>query len=278
MSFSERIGLKQRPPIQLESMDEALRNGLFNIVHPFLLEGLRDSRTAHRRPWQNRFNSMWSDFFRLPLYKSPANYAGDAKPNAFIHEFFRDAEWNRVYDAVEYLVELSTGSLSEAFNAVLEREVAGYRILNGVVTPISDASQLGAIQSGLDASGEARLSSVNSHLATSLRLLSDRENPDYRNSIKEAISAVESLTSIVTDKTKPDLKDALRELEQSGTLHPALKGAFQKLYGWTSDENGVRHALMEASPIDFADAQFMLVACSAFVYFIVAKLAHSEGK
>ncbi len=267
------MGLKQKSPIQIESMDDALRNSLFNVAHPFLLEGLRTSKIAARAPYKRRFNAMWSDFFKLPVHKSPANFAGAAEPNAIISEFFQTAGWNRVYDAVEYLVALSEGVLSDDFNYVLRREVSGYRILNGLVTPISDSVQIGAIQSGLDASGEAELAGVNSHLATSLRLLSDREQPDYRNSIKEAISAVESLASVVTGQSKPNLKDALRELEQAGTLHPALKGAFQKLYGWTSDEDGVRHAIMENSNLDFADAQFMLVASSAFVHFMVAKLA-----
>lgn len=271
------MGLKQKPAIQLESMDEALRNSLFNVARPFLLEGLSSSKISSRRPWKDRFNRMWSGFFKLPLHDSPANYAGDKKPNAFIYDFFQNADWNRVYDAIEFLVYLSNERLSADFNDVLEREVAGYRILNGVVTPISDAAQIEAIQSGLEASSETRLSGVNSHLATSLRLLSDREQPDYRNSIKEAISAVESLASVVTGQKRPNLKDALRELERSETLHPALKGAFLKLYGWTSDEDGVRHALMENSELDFADAQFMLVTSSAFVHFMVAKLADEQA-
>lgn len=89
MSFSQRMGLKQKPAIQLESMDEALRNSLFNVVRPFLLEGLADSTTANRGLSKGRFNKMWSGFFKLPLHKSPANYAGDANSNAFIYDFLK---------------------------------------------------------------------------------------------------------------------------------------------------------------------------------------------
>lgn len=270
------MGLRQKPSIQLESMDDALRNSLFNVVNTYLLEGLRSSRIIERRPYKNRFNRLWADFFKQPLHESPVNTAGHTRATDFVYIFFRDASWNVVYDAIEFLVSLSGGRLSEKFNHVLEREVAGYRILDGVVTPISDAAQISAIESGLQASSQTKLSGVNNHLATSLRLLADRKQPDYRNSIKESISAIESLAAVVTDQKKPNLKDALRELEQSGTLHPALRGAFLKLYGWTSDEDGVRHALMESSDLDFADAQFMLVASSAFVHLMVAKLAVNE--
>ena len=56
-------------------------------------------------------------------------------------------------------------------------------------------------------------------------------------------------------------------------LHPALAGAFQKLYGYTSDADGIRHALMEESNLDLADASLMLVACSGFVSYLLAKNA-----
>ena len=55
-------------------------------------------------------------------------------------------------------------------------------------------------------------------------------------------------------------------------LHPALKAAFGSLYGYTSDESGVRHALTEdGRTVDFHEAKFMLVVCSAFVNFVNGK-------
>jgi hypothetical protein len=273
MSFSERMGYREQRPIQIESMDLALRNGLFNVAKRLLLVGLARSNSHDRAPWVKAFNGAWSLFFKLPLHTSPAQYAGDKAPNEFIYKFFSEAEWSRVYDFVEFIVEQSEGRSASAFNEVLEREVAGYRVLEGIVVPISDSTQIDAITSGLEASAANPLRGAHEHLASSLRLLSDRGNPDYRNSVKEAISAIESAASVLTGAKKPELRDALRVLENKGRLHPALRGAFEKLYGWTSNEEGVRHALMEDSSLDFADALFMLVVCSAFVRYLVAKVA-----
>jgi hypothetical protein len=272
MPFSERMGYREQRPIQIESMDLAVRNGLFNVARDFLLVGLAKN-INERRLSVERFNKAWSLFFKLPLHTSPANYAGDKDATEFIYKYFKEADWNRVYDFVEFLVEQSRGGLASAFNEVLEREVSGYRILKGIVIPISDSAQIDAIRSGLEASAADPLRGAHEHLASSLRLLSNRDNPDYRNSVKEAISAIESAASVLTGAKKPELKDAMRVLEDKGRLHPALRGAFAKLYGWTSDEDGIRHALMEESSLDFADAQFMLVACSAFVHYLVAKAA-----
>jgi hypothetical protein len=45
------------------------------------------------------------------------------------------------------------------------------------------------------------------------------------------------------------------------------------LYGYTSDSSGIRHALQDEPNLDFVDAKFMLVACSAFVNYLTDKAA-----
>ena len=54
-------------------------------------------------------------------------------------------------------------------------------------------------------------------------------------------------------------------------MHPALKAGFSKLYGYTSDESGVRHPILKDANVGFAEAKYMLVTCSAFVNFLVDK-------
>jgi hypothetical protein len=45
------------------------------------------------------------------------------------------------------------------------------------------------------------------------------------------------------------------------------------LYGYSSDEEGVRHALVfkEEAQVDEADALFMLGACASFVSYLLAR-------
>ncbi len=50
-----------------------------------------------------------------------------------------------------------------------------------------------------------------------------------------------------------------------------LSRAFRQLYGYTSDANGIRHALLDESNLDFEDAKFMLVSCSAFINYLKGK-------
>ncbi|MEY3444095.1 MAG: hypothetical protein RLZZ519_2376, partial [Bacteroidota bacterium] len=117
------------------------------------------------------------------------------------------------------------------------------------------------------------LQGCNIHLTAALRKLSDRENPDYRNSIKESISAVESIAKTISEEDSKSLKPALDKIKKPLGLHQALVTAFGSLYGYTSDEGGIRHAMMETNTSDFEDAKYMLVSCSAFINYLIAKCA-----
>lgn len=83
---------------------------------------------------------------------------------------------------------------------------------------------------------------------------------------------MESLVAITLGTDKGTLGQLLRRLENEIGLHPALKTAFSNLYGYASDEGGIRHALLEAEKIEFEDALFFLVVCSAFVNYIPGKM------
>jgi hypothetical protein len=63
------------------------------------------------------------------------------------------------------------------------------------------------------------------------------------------------------------LGPALAALEKQGHLHGGLKAAFSSLYGYSSDEEGIRHALVfkEEAQVDEADALFMLGACASYL-------------
>ncbi|MHC4308090.1 MAG: AbiJ-NTD4 domain-containing protein, partial [Planctomycetota bacterium] len=119
---------------------------------------------------------------------------------------------------------------------------------------------------------DTKYEGVNAHLKRALELLSDKKNPDYRNSIKESISAVESITKIITEKPSSTLGDALKVLEKNGKIHTALKKGFSALYGFTSDEGGVRHAMLEEPDLSSADAKFFLLSCTSFVNYLKSQL------
>lgn len=183
-----------------------------------------------------------------------------------------DFRWNQYYDLLEALLEHhSNGGRKDEFrkqlNMVLEKEMSGYRLIGDQVTPIIEKYEVEAIEEAISQSKP-----YSQHIQTALKLLSKRENPDYRNSIKESISAVESICFTLSGSKK--FEDALKTLQKKLNFHPALQGAFTKLYGYTSDGDGIRHALLEDGVnVGYEEAHFFLIACSAFVNFISSKTA-----
>jgi len=63
----------------------------------------------------------------------------------------------------------------------------------------------------------------------------------------------------------------LKKIKDKIGLHPALEKGFGAIYGYTSDQGGIRHAMIDESTCDFEDAKYMLVSCSAFVNYLIMK-------
>lgn len=182
--------------------------------------------------------------------------------------------WYRIYDFIEKYLRVTdsekTQRLTIEFNRILEEEVAPYRILNGLVVPIIGKSELNSISETIDLEYE----SVSKHMTKALELYSDRKKPDYENSVKESISSVEAMCSIITGLSggTATLGNTLKKLKENGiNIHPAMESAFKQLYGYTSDSGGIRHGSIEFVNVASEDAKYMLVSCSAFVNYLTEK-------
>jgi hypothetical protein len=95
---------------------------------------------------------------------------------------------------------------------------------------------------------------------------------NYGPSIRESIHAVEAVACVL-EPGAGTLGKALSMLEKSMRIHPALAKGFRNLYGFTSEQKGIRHAL-EVDPVaqvDETDALYMLGSCAAFVSYLINK-------
>ena len=90
-----------------------------------------------------------------------------------------------------------------------------------------------------------------------------------------SISAVEALCTRLTGDQKSTLGACLKSLDPYVSTHPAFNEAFRKLYGWTSDAEGIRHSLMEDARLESEDVRFMLASCAAFINYLLAKACPS---
>ncbi|GAA5171654.1 AbiJ-NTD4 domain-containing protein [Viridibacterium curvum] len=276
-TFSERKGLKPvRQTIQVDGMTDELRNSLWNTLHVAVWES---SDFLHHRygklPEIDDFSAqLWFRYFKRPIDERPsfANRDRSERILKIIRDYFFTASWNEVYDFLEFVVAtLKTRSrLPEFLNGVLAREMSAFRFIDGKLADITGEQERKMLEEAL---ADTRFSSVTAHLERALALLSDRKSPDYRNSIKESISAVEAMARLVSENPKATLGEALKALEKTGKLHAALKDGFSKLYGYANDESGIRHAMLDEPNLTQDDAKYFLLSCTSFVNYLKSALA-----
>jgi len=268
LKFSERKGYKEvRRAIQKDEMSDELRNSLWNLldVHVWQVEGFLWKQ--YGKPGIDNFSaSLWFSYFKQPIDARPDRESGVLQE---IRKYFFAAPWFEVYDFLEWtLNELHNTRLNNTVNAILERELAGFRFVGRVFTDVTGEAEIAALEEALN---DREFPGVRGHLAAALRLMSDRKAPDYRNSIKESILAVESMAQSMSGKAKATLGDALAVLESRSALHSALRQGFSSLYGYTSDEGGIRHAMLEEPELGASEAKFFLLSCTSFINYLKSK-------
>ena len=282
MKFSQRIGKTHlTKEIQLESIDDELKNGLWNIYDLYILQKIKDEwdYTFEVRPSLFFSNSLWHHYFKKPIDQIPNQFY---RVQTEIRTYFFTCEWYNLYDFIEFNIDLvqenifqysiNAEKLFQSFNEILEREFAGYRFIEKKLSPITNPTEIKEIEESFSTTENfTSLKSCNTHLQSALSKLSDRLNPDYRNSIKESISALESIAKVISKNPKDSLGGALDKIKGKLKIHSALERGFKQIYGYTSDTDGIRHALTEEATCDFEDAKFMLVSCSAFINYLVIK-------
>lgn len=276
--FSERNQLAPTKPIQVDDVDAPLFNRIWNIFYN--REYATSSSFLSFRSQPGKTEQVLDALGYGYTY--PDNYFDRNKNIEKLKNRLIDSDWYVIYDFVEIYVSLFPAkserqSIEKELNVVFMEEKAGYRIVDGIIVPITNKHELGALKKAMNTKYE----SVNQHITKAVSLYSKRKNPDYENSIKESISAVEAMCCIITGLTgaQATLGNAIKKLKDNGVhIHGAMESAFSALYGYTSDENGIRHGGIDFKNAPAEDAKYMLISCSAFVNYLIEKWSKVNPK
>ena len=188
------------------------------------------------------------------------------------------------YDAVLSLIEFllrNTALESDPILSKLRKELEGIfdrvpvayavQTMQGLPTIIPRASQGSgdATMRAVEAVKQKGPEGAEAHFRDAAEHINAKR---YADSIRESISAVESVARTIDPKASATLGPALTSLEKAGVLkHGVFKEALQKLYGYTNSEEGIRHCLMDEgkADVDLEEAVFMFSACAAFSAYLL---------
>lgn len=279
MKFSQRHGYTDlKSIIQIESIDTELKNAIWDGLKLYYFDELKSDTLRIK----SLIMHLWNKFFKIPIDTIPEYHT---QIYSFLrNKYFNEFMWYEIYDLIEFIPlyykdakfsynsEAVNDDFRKYINSVLERENSAYRFVADIIIAITSDIEIESIEEILNI--DSKYQTVKTHIRTSLKHLSDKQNPDFRNSVKESISAVEAVCKIVIGNNKGTLGKALNEIEKKHPIHPSFKDALLKLYGFTSDSDGIRHALMDESKLEYADALFMLINCSAFINYIIYKTSN----
>lgn len=273
LTFEQAEGVDPLPAqLKTKQLSQKLRSRLWKVVYEEIRQHCVYNELQRiyylAEPWRDIFYS----FHTIHLDLMADDFVND--PNKIISTTkvqFANGPYTRVLGFLQFVLRhpaCPPGFDSKVQWALTDGQAA-YRVLDrGTIVPVGSDAELITLQRAFADLGKTEIHGARSHL----RAAGDHLTAgDYPASVRESIHSVESVARSLAPSGA--LKEALAELQNSSRIHPSLQSGFSKIYGYTSDEQGVRHPLLDApeADVDEADALFMIGACAAFVSYLIHK-------
>lgn len=248
-----------------------------------------DERVERAAPWLSYNSSsyyqlclsVWTRFFN----KRSTSYGYETGDNDAIQSnlISHSTPWYIKLSLIEFTIDYMRITFEDSerlqilnrfiddLNDEFERTHYGYRVINDIITDIITEPEKTSIKKALTSSEDV----VKAHLERALVLYSQRPDPDYKNSIKESISAIEALFRIKTGESK--FGPAYKKIKEAITIHPRIQEIIQKVYDYTNQpDTGIRHSkVIEGQTMvpGEPECQLMLVSCSSIINYVQEKYA-----
>lgn len=288
LTFSQRYGYKPLPaPMCLEELSDDLRRELWNSLRELLLS-IRDSFGGGYY-----FSDEASRFLEYVLgrvLKKPEDEIDTSYGEVL--NLFKRLIFKGRFDVVLDLIEIIANEgqrreglvhcihFARRIKDLFERHTAAYRLdmedYPFQFFPQSSKEQGEATQQAIRTIRDGDMKGAATHLHDAAKRINEGQ---FAQAIADSIHAVESVARTIDPKASKALSPALTSLANAGVIkHSALKEAFSKLYGYTSDEQGIRHPLLDKDVpnVGLDEAMFMFGACSSFAAYLVNKYQKME--
>ena len=273
-TFSQTQGYEEPPRLlALEELGDDARRLLGDLFYTNIRTRTGPFTIAHEleEPWRAIALELHRYYWKRPLedyYGSPGAFLNQCK-DVVLGE---DIPFNEVFDFLQMIMRhrrCPFGFVDQVQNIFERCQLAYFIDTNGppTILPMATRQEGVTIREAMETLNEAGLTGSEAHIRKAAVFINQR---DWQGSIRESIHAVESVAVGLAGGDANTLGAALKALEKEHPLHPALRDGFSKLYGYTSDEKGIRHALVDKrdSLSGRDEALFMLGACASFASYL----------
>ena len=285
LTFSQREGFEEAPrQLRLKELPVEARTMIWNILYEqiestrqVVLPSFPNVAPSYRVTnvgdvWEEilKDKHLFLDFRSLDEWNNSFD-----KRCAEIKDRILSDPFNRVFDLIEFIMRHRRCPLEFVgqMSWVFSQFKLAYLIDSGppaAILPAATEAEGNELRRNLAELRTVGLEGCETHLRNASKCINDG---DSAGSVRESIHAVESVAKLIAPDATT-LGAALHALERHGVLHhKALKEALGKLYGYTSNEQGIRHALLDKAQADVTidEAVFMLGACASFASYLWRK-------
>lgn len=267
LTFEQAEGAEPLPSqLQLKELSQKLRALLWQLVYNSISREFFDGVSCG-----TKWDSILYNYHVMNKHLPADEFIGVEATIPYLKRIILKGDYISVFGFLQWVIrhkEVPDGFAS-ALELILVQCGAAYRIMDQrTIFPLASEHEGAALQLAFSDLSHSEFRGARSHLIAAGTKLTEG---DYASSVRESIHAVEFVARILAPTGK--LSEALAELERSVAIHGGLKKGFTAIYGYTSDEKGIRHPLIDEaeSKVDEADALFMIGACASFVSYIIQK-------
>ena len=289
-TFSERYGYGNYRPLDpiLEDAPDWLRIGFGHfIVNDYISYSLHE----HEKLPADKLCILIAYKFKVGEYTIDE----ETSEQEFLTRFYKFGPWNHFYDFIELIAEellmkdflyplpsdwdrhgnSRLSNYQEKINAFFQENNVGWRMDdNGLLIrglPIELQSRIDEIRIEMNDDQP-----VLDHYEKALRFITQRPL-DPENSIKEIISALESLTRLYYPGTQT-LGDVVDKMKNGNPVPKVLAQMIEKFYAFANSSPNIRHGAPEESTVTLSDAEFCLHVGAAMLRYLKAMFTGKEQR
>ena len=273
LTFSQAQGYEPLPqPLALGEISLEARIKIWDRIHL----GTKSYDDSVSSSWDDILKKIHGDYFKRPIDEYNPIRKSEILEEIKSLILNESTPFNEVFDMIQMIMRyrwVTIGNFNRAMHNIFRQCRLAYTIDHKhpvTILPAATEQEGQSLRSAMDQLRSAGLGGAAEHLRKAGEEINRGE---WADSIRESIHAVESVARQLDPKASRDLGPALRSLERQGWLHPALKQGFLNIYGYTSDEQGIRHPLLdsEQARVGQDEAVFMLGACASFASYLWRK-------
>lgn len=185
-----------------------------------------------------------------------------------------NCEWWQFYDICEVVKTVPDSAdkkvkLTQKINTLFQEERLGYKFRDDQIEKIGSEEFDQAILQAIEQQQIGPRFEVPLHQLNKALTFRNSMPPDYPNSVKEAVNAVEGVWQVIKEMPGTALPTVLSNLDPP--LPDGLKKIYIGLYGYGSGSEGARHAGVGGHTVDAEEAELIVHCAAAAISYAISK-------